>query len=107
MLLVLRVPVVLLVDQNSGRASEIVAGALRDAGRARLVGTRKFGKALIQTSRSLANGGAIKFTTASYLTPKGFDLGVKGLPPDVEITDDPATEPDEALQKALSEVAAR
>ncbi len=101
------VPVVILVDQNSASASEIVAGALRDAGRARLVGTRTFGKALIQTSRSLANGGAIKFTTASYLTPKGFDLGVKGLPPDVEITDDPATEPDEALQKALSEVAAR
>jgi carboxyl-terminal processing protease len=101
------VPVVLLVDQASASASEIVAGALKDAGRAKLVGTRTFGKALIQTTRPLANGGAIKFTTASYLTPTGFDLGAKGLTPDVMATDDPKTPADEALQKALQQVTAR
>jgi carboxyl-terminal processing protease len=100
-------PVVLVVDEASASASEIVAGALKDAGRAKLVGTRTFGKALIQTTRPLANGGAIKFTTASYLTPTGFDLGAKGLPPDVAVTDDPATPADEALQKALQQVTAR
>lgn len=100
------VPVVLLVDQASASASEIVAGALKDAGRAKLVGTRTFGKALIQTTRPLANGGAIKFTTASYLTPTGFDLGAKGLTPDVLATDDPTTPVDEALQKALREASA-
>jgi len=98
-------PLVVLVDRGSASASEIVAGALRDAGRARLVGTRTFGKALIQTTRTLPNGGAIKFTVASYLTPKGFDLGTRGLPPDVAATDDPRTPKDEALAKAIAVVA--
>ena len=102
-----QLPLVVLVDQNSASASEIVAGALRDAERARLVGTRTFGKALIQSTRSLANGGAIKFTIASYLTPRGFDLSTKGLPPDIEVADDPKTpDVDEALQRALTEAAA-
>jgi carboxyl-terminal processing protease len=98
------IPMVVLVDQGSASASEIVAGALRDSGRARLVGTRTFGKALIQATRELSNGGAIKFTVASYLTPKGFDLGAKGLPPDVPANDDPATPADEGLATALDEV---
>jgi carboxyl-terminal processing protease len=102
------VPLVVLVDQNSASASEIVSGALRDSGRARLVGTRTFGKALIQSTRALPNGGAIKFTSASYLTPNGFDLGSRGLPPDVTVSDNPKTpNVDEALQKALSEVTSR
>lgn len=100
-------PLVVLVDRNSASSSEIVSGALRDAGRARLVGTRTFGKALIQSTRALANGGALKFTVASYLTPKGFDLGTRGLPPDVEVVDNPKTPVDEALARALREVGAR
>ena len=102
-----KLPLVVLVDRNSASASEIVAGALRDADRARLVGTRTFGKALIQSTRTLANGGAIKFTVASYLTPDGFDLGTRGLAPDVQVVDAPATPADEALVRALREVAAR
>jgi carboxyl-terminal processing protease len=101
------VPLVVLVDPNSASASEIVAGALHDDGRAKLVGTRTFGKALIQSTRELANGGALKFTVASYLTPDGFDLGAKGLPPDVPAVDNPTTPADEALQKAVAEVATR
>ncbi len=99
-------PLVVLVDRDSASASEIVSGALRDAGRARLVGTRTFGKALIQSTRTLANGGALKFTVASYLTPKGFDLGTRGLPPDVQVADNPKTSVDEALARAFREVGA-
>lgn len=103
----LTVPLVVLVDQNSASASEIVSGALKDADRALLVGTRTFGKALIQTTRTLPNGGAVKFTVASYLTPDGFDLGTRGLSPDVTAEDDPKTPADEGLAGALREAAAR
>jgi carboxyl-terminal processing protease len=102
-----KIPLVVLVDRNSASASEIVAGALRDDDRARLVGTRTFGKALIQSTRPLANGGALKFTVASYLTPHGFDLGAKGLPPDVSVVDDPQTPVDEAIRRAVDEVGTR
>ena len=95
-----------LVDRNSASSSEIVSGALHDAGRARLVGTRTFGKALIQSTRPLSNGGALKFTVASYLTPKGFDLGTRGLPPDVQVADNLKTPVDEALARAFREVGA-
>ncbi len=102
-----KLPLVVLVDRDSASASEIVAGALRDGDRARLVGTRTFGKALIQSTRTLANGGAVKFTVASYLTPDGFDLGTRGLSPDVTVVDNLTTPADEALARALREVAAR
>ncbi len=95
-------PVVVLVDRNSASASEIVAGALRDDDKATLVGTRTFGKALVQTTRPLRNGGALRFTTARYLTPSGFDLATRGLPPDVAAVDNAKTPADEALDKAVA-----
>jgi carboxyl-terminal processing protease len=94
-------PLAVLVDQNSASASEIVAGALRDADRAVLVGDRTFGKALVQTSRPLRDGGALKLTIARYLTPDGYDLAKRGLPPGVKVTDDPDTPADEVLQRGL------
>jgi carboxyl-terminal processing protease len=95
-------PLIVLVDRASASASEIVAGALRDAGRGRLVGQRTFGKALVQSTKPLRDGGALKLTTARYLTPDGFDLAERGLPPQVRAVDDPATpNSDEALQKGL------
>lgn len=101
-------PMVVLVDRNSASASEIVAGALRDNGRASVVGTRTFGKALVQTTRELRNGGALRYTTARYLTPKGTDVSTNGLKPDIVARDLPATEGvDEALQRALRAAAAR
>lgn len=103
----LKVPLVVLVDGGSASASEIVAGALRDGGRAKLVGTRTFGKALIQTTRVLPDGSALKYTTASYLTPKGFDLGTRGLTPDVVIEGDATTPADEVLQRGLAAVTGR
>jgi carboxyl-terminal processing protease len=97
---------IVLVDRGSASASEIVAGALRDAGRGRLVGERTFGKALVQSTRLLRDGGALKLTTARYLTPDGFDLASRGLPPSVRVVDDPDTRPDEALRRALGLAAA-
>jgi len=99
-------PLKVLVDRNSASASEIVAGALRDSGRATLVGERTFGKALVQSTILLRNGGALKLTTQRYLTPSGYDLAKRGLPPAVKAVDDPATPRDEALQKALALAAA-
>jgi carboxyl-terminal processing protease len=99
-------PLVVLVNRGSASASEIVAGALRDADRAELVGERTFGKALVQSTRPLRDGGALKLTTARYLTPDGFDLAVRGLPPDVRVVDDPATARDEVLQRGLALAAA-
>jgi carboxyl-terminal processing protease len=99
-------PLAVLVDQNSASASEIVAGALRDADRAVLVGDRTFGKALVQTSRPLRDGGALKLTIARYLTPDGYDLAKRGLPPGVKVTDDPDTPADEVLQRGLRQALA-
>ena len=99
-------PLIVLVNRGSASASEIAAGALRDADRAELVGERTFGKALVQSTRPLRDGGALKLTTARYLTPDGFDLATRGLPPDVRVVDDPASAPDEALQRGLALAAA-
>ena len=96
------IPLLVLVDRGSASSSEIVAGALRDEDRAELVGTRTFGKALVQSTIELRDGGALKLTTARYLTPDGTDLNEKGLPPDIRAIDDPETPRDEALQAALA-----
>ena len=99
-------PLIVLVDAGSASASEIVAGALRDDRRARLVGHRTFGKALVQGTRELRDGGALKLTIARYRTPSGQDINEKGLVPGVRVVDDPATpRRDEALQRALAEAA--
>jgi carboxyl-terminal processing protease len=101
------VPLAVLVDRNSASSSEIVAGALRDGDRATLVGERTFGKALVQSTWLLRDGGALKLTTARYLTPSGFDLAERGLPPDVKAVDDPGTKTDEALDAALDQLETR
>ncbi len=93
------VPLYVLVDKYTASASEIVSGALQDYGRATLVGETTFGKGLVQTLEPLSNGGAIKVTTAVYLTPKGRDINAKGITPDVVAPDDPqTTNVDEGLQ---------
>ena len=95
------VPVVVLVDRGSASASEIVAGALRDRGRARLVGTRTFGKGLVQEVEPLTNGGVLDLTVANYYLPSGKTIGRRGLRPQVPARDNPRTDRDEALPKAL------
>ncbi|SEH10229.1 S41 family peptidase [Thermoleophilum album] len=100
-------PLVVLVDRASASASEIVAGALRARRRAELVGTRTFGKGVVQELFQLSNGGVLDITVAFYELPDGRRIGRGGLRPDVAARDDPRTRADEALRRALAVAAAR
>jgi carboxyl-terminal processing protease len=98
------IPVAVLVDGGSASASEIVAGALRDRGRATLVGTNTFGKGLVQEVEPLSNGGYLDLTVANYYLPSGKTIGEDGLKPEVRARDNPRTQRDEALPIALDTV---
>ena len=76
-------PVVVLVDAGSASAAEVLAGALRDNDRARVVGSRTFGKGSVQTALPLDNGDTVKLTTARYYTPDGTSIQALGIQPDV------------------------
>ena len=79
------VPVIVVVDQGTASAAEILAAALRDHGRAKLVGSNTYGKGTVQTFFDLEDGAGLKLTTARYYTPKGNSLESKGLVPDVVV----------------------
>jgi carboxyl-terminal processing protease len=98
-------PMVVLVNRSTASAAEIVTGALQDHKRAEVIGTRTFGKGLVQTTFSLPDGSSLKMTIAVYLTPAGRDINKKGLTPDLAVTDNPTTPKDEQLQAALSFIA--
>jgi carboxyl-terminal processing protease len=78
-------PVVVLVDAGSASASEVLAGALHDNQRARIVGSRTFGKGSVQTVLPLDNGDSVKLTTARYFTPSGKSIQALGIVPDVDL----------------------
>jgi len=82
-------PVVVLVDAGSASASEVLAGALRDNKRARIIGSRTFGKGSVQTLLPLDNGDSVKLTTARYYTPSGKSIQASGIVPDVLLTPEP------------------
>ena len=78
-------PVVVLVDAGSASAAEVLAGALHDNKRARVVGSRTFGKGSVQTLLPLDNGDSVKLTTARYFTPSGHSIQARGIVPDVAL----------------------
>jgi carboxyl-terminal processing protease len=76
-------PIVVMVNEGTASAAEIVAGALQDNGRAVIIGTRTFGKASVQTVIPMDDGSALKLTTARYYTPKGRSIQAEGIKPDI------------------------
>ncbi|AEG33710.1 carboxyl-terminal protease [Thermus thermophilus SG0.5JP17-16] len=80
-------PMVVLVNGNSASASEIVAGALQDYGRAKVIGEKTFGKGVGQTSYTLANGGELTLVTFEWLTPKRRAINKEGITPDIVVKD--------------------
>jgi carboxyl-terminal processing protease len=96
------VPVVVLINGGSASASEIVSGALRDHGRAKLVGEKSFGKGTIQQAEDLGGGAGIHITIAKWLTPNGTWVHGKGLEPDVKVElDKKDASHDVQLEKAI------
>lgn len=94
-------PLVVLVNEGSASASEILAGALRDQAQVKLVGKTTFGKGTIQEPRKINGGAGLHITIARWLTPRGEWINEKGLIPDIEVEDNLETPEDEQFQKAL------
>ena len=100
-------PLVVLVNGNTASASEITSGALQDRGVGTLIGTRTFGKGVVQSIYPLPDGSAIKITTARYYTPRGRDINTVGIQPDIVAEENASPVPgdpskDAQLQTALS-----
>jgi carboxyl-terminal processing protease len=94
-------PMVILVNGGSASASEIVAGALQDLERAKLVGTKTFGKGSVQTIIPLSNGAGLRLTTAKYYTPSGRVIHEKGIVPDVVIEEPPPPKEEPGQEQPL------
>lgn len=100
------IPLYVLTDPYTASASEILAGALQDHDRALVIGETTFGKGLVQILSPLSNGGAVKLTSAVYLTPDGRDINQTGIAPDVTASDDlTTTDVDECVEAALDSIA--
>lgn len=98
-----KVPMVVLINEGSASASEIVAGALRDVRGVKLVGAKTFGKGSVQEVMSLGGGSSLKITIAKWLTPKGTEINGTGLEPDVKVKLPEELEPgqDPILEKGI------
>lgn len=99
--LLTKLPLVILVNEGSASASEILAGALRDLNKVKIVGEKSFGKGTIQEPLQLEGGTGLHITVARWLTPSGTWVNGTGLEPDVKIEDDEKTTEDEQLQEAI------
>ena len=94
----LDMPLAVLVNGNSASASEIFAGAIKDYGYGTLIGTRTFGKGIVQSIFTLQDGSAVKVTTAKYFTPLGHNIHEVGIMPDVELEYEYLNPEDEAYE---------
>lgn len=81
----LGIPLVVLVNEFSASASEVLTGAIQDYGAGTVIGTTTFGKGVVQTMKPYEDGGALKLTTYKYFTPKGRDINHKGIEPDINV----------------------
>lgn len=104
----LEVPFVVLVDEGSASASEILSGAIKDRKIAKLIGVKTFGKGVVQTVESVKDGSGFKLTTQKYYTPNGISINKIGITPDIEVKalvpkkdEDPEKLQDVQLDKAL------
>ena len=79
------IPIIVLTNENTASASEILTAALKDNSRAKVIGTKTFGKGVIQTVITLLDGSGLKITTAEYFTPNGTEINKKGISPDIEV----------------------
>ena len=99
--------VVILIDENSASAAEVVAAAFKDSYGSDIVGKKSYGKGTVQQTADLKGGGSIKFTTETWLTPKGKYINGNGIEPTVEVDlnedyyDNPTNDNDSQLQRAL------
>lgn len=107
------IPVVVLVNEFTASASEIVAGALQDSGVATLIGTKTFGKGVIQSVIELPLGSGAAITTAKYLTPNGRDIHKKGLAPDILVGENEEalrlrlkSQPEEEIERRVTQMRA-
>jgi len=101
----IQIPLVVLVNQGSASASEIVAGALRAQKETKIIGKTTFGKGTIQESRELGDGAGIHITTARWLLPDGESIHQKGITPDIEVDNDPQDETEDLqLNKTIEEL---
>lgn len=100
----LKMPLAVLVNENTASASEIFTGAIRDFEWGTVVGTQTFGKGIVQSQIQMRDGSVIKLTTMEYFTPKDVAIHKVGITPDIEITDDYNTPEDEVYEAAVKEI---
>ena len=74
-----------LINENTASASEILTASLKDNGKAKVIGTKTYGKGVIQTVLTLSDGSGLKITTAEYFTPNGTEINEKGIEPDIKV----------------------
>ncbi len=95
---------VVLINEYSASASELSAGALKDNGRAILIGEKSYGKGTVQVLHILPDGSGIKFTTAKYYLPSGISIDGTGIVPDITVKLDAKSESDVQKEKAVEEI---
>ena len=99
-----KIPMIVLINGYSASASELTAGALKDLGRAKLIGEKSYGKGTVQILEMLSDGSGLKFTTAKYYLPSGVTIDGTGIQPDIMVVLKPEDTEDLQLNKALEEI---